>query len=225
MTSPRPLRRDAEANLQRILDAAHHVLTERGLDFGMEDIARQAGCGVGTVYRRFPNKQALLEHQFRAMKAEMAEQVRAAAADPDPVAGLGHLLAGLGQRMAKDHGLRDLLVGVPGLREEALAARRALRPVITTLLERAQAAGAVREDVEAADLTMIVAMLAEVISITSRVDATMWRRYLALLLDGLRPGSLTPLPGRAPGPRQLTRMVSEPATRRVAGPARSGVTP
>lgn len=216
MTSPRPLRRDAEANLQRILDAAQHVLSHQGLDFGMEDIARAAGCGVGTVYRRFPNKQALLEHQFRVIKAEMAALVASASADPDPVAGLAHLLAGLGQRMAEDHGLRDLLVGVPGLREEALAARRALKPVIATLLQRAKDAGAVREDVEASDLSVIVAMLAEAISITSSVDPEMWRRYLTLLLDGLRPLSATTLPGRAPTPRQLTRMVSVTKARRAA---------
>ncbi len=220
MTSPRPLRRDAEANLQRILDATHQVLCDQGLDFGMEDIARVAGCGVGTVYRRFPNKQALLEHQFRAIKAEMAELVTAASADPDPVAGLGHLLAGLGQRMAEDRGLRDLLVGVPGLREEALAARRALKPVIATLLERAKSAGAVRPDVEGPDLSMIVAMLAEVITITSAVDATLWRRYLALLLDSLRPGAPAPLPGRAPNARQLTRMVEATTARRAAAAGR-----
>ncbi len=186
----------------------------------MEDIARVAGCGVGTVYRRFPNKQALLEHQFRAIKAEMAELVATASADPDPVAGLAHLLAGLGQRMAEDRGLRDLLVGVPGLREEALAARRALKPVIATLLGRAKTAGAVREDVEGSDLSMIVAMLAEVITITSTVDATLWRRYLALLLDSLRPGAGSPLPGRAPNARQLTRMVDATTARRAAAAGR-----
>ncbi len=216
-SSVRPLRRDAEANLQRVLEATWRVLARQGLEFSMEDVAREAGCGVGTIYRRFESKEALLQHQFDALRTKMAEVVETAIRHEDAVAGLENLLAAMGQAMADNHGLRDLISGVPALRADMLAARRALRPAITGLLERAKAAGSVRADVEESDLSVIVAMLAEVIAITAGVDPQLWRRYLRLLLDGLHPATARPLGVPAPSVRDVTRMVQISKARQRGG--------
>jgi AcrR family transcriptional regulator len=87
-TPCRPLRRDAERNRQKILSAAAEVIAERGLDATLDDVARQAGVGVGTVYRRFPGKEALAEALFDERLGTLAAIAEHALADPDPWAGL-----------------------------------------------------------------------------------------------------------------------------------------
>ena len=209
MTIPslRPLRRDAEANLQRILDATTRVMALQGLDFSMEDIAREAACGVGTIYRRFASKDELLHHQFHALRSQVSAVAEAAMAHEDALAGLETLMVRLGTAMAGNHGLRDLVMGSPQFRADALAARRQLRPVITTLFTRARDAGQLRAGIEATDLSIIVAMMAEVIALTASAEPDLWRRYLAIAIDGIRSTNTAPLLGRAPTPRELTRMI------------------
>ena len=107
----RPLRRDAERNRQRILDAARVVFAERGLSGSLDDIARQAGVGVGTVYRRFPDKELLIDALFEERIEEIADVARAAADHPDPWEGLVDFLTRTQELQSRDRGLKELVLG------------------------------------------------------------------------------------------------------------------
>src|SRR2546421_9804063 len=106
--SERPLRRDAERNRQRILDAARVVFAERGLSGSHDDIAHQAGVGVGTVYRRFPDKEQLIDALFETRIEEIANVARAAAENPDPWSALMGFLMRAQELQREDRGLKEI---------------------------------------------------------------------------------------------------------------------
>src|SRR5207244_7455255 len=111
LPSDRPLRRDAERNRQRILDAARVVFAERGLSGSHDDIARQAGVGVGTVYRRFPDKEQLIDALFEARIGEVAEVARAAVGNPDPWEALVGFVIRAQELQSQDRGLKEIVLG------------------------------------------------------------------------------------------------------------------
>ena len=192
----RPLRRDAERNRQRILRAAGEVFTERGLAATLDDVARRAGVGVGTVYRRFPDKESLVDALF----TERIDAVRALAeqklADPDPWRALAEFMAGAEAVLADDRGLRQILMFGTYGRDRIGHARAKMQPVVTALVERAQEAGVVRADLAPTDIPLILFMLSTPAEYAQHVRPGIWRRYLALILDGMRPhrAGATPLP-------------------------------
>ena len=106
----RPLRRDAERNRRRILAAAAELLSERGLDATLDDVARAAGVGVGTVYRRFPDKESLIEELFRDRIDSMVKLAEQALTEPDPWQALVSYLEMATEMMAANIGLRQLLM-------------------------------------------------------------------------------------------------------------------
>lgn len=106
----RPLRRDAERNRQRILRAASEVFTERGLEVSLDEVARHAGVGVGTVYRRFRTKEDLVEALFVDRIEEVAALAEKAAQDPDPWSGLASFMAEAADLLAGDLGLRQIMM-------------------------------------------------------------------------------------------------------------------
>src|SRR4051794_32283466 len=107
----RPLRRDAERNRQRILQTAEQVFADRGLDVSLDEIAQQADVGVGTVYRRFPTKEALVEALFVRRLREVVGVGREALADPDPWRGLVTFIERASDLLANDRGLREVMLG------------------------------------------------------------------------------------------------------------------
>ena len=183
----RPLRRDAERNRRRILAAAAEVLSERGLDATLDDVARAAGVGVGTVYRRFPDKESLFEELFRERIDAMVATAEQALTEPDPWQALVSYLDFAIALMAGNMGLRQLLMFSTYGKERITYARDQMRPVITRLVQRAQASGDLRPDFAGTDVKMIVFMLSSVAEYASVSRPDLWRRYLALLIDGLRP--------------------------------------
>jgi AcrR family transcriptional regulator len=193
----RPLRRDAERNRQRILAAAAAVFTERGLDATLDEIARAAGVGVGTVYRRFPDKESLVTGLFRERMDALVTVAETACTAADPWQGLVSYLEYAAASMAADQGLRQLMMFGTYDRDEVCYARDRMRPVITRLVERAQASGDLRPDFAFTDVKLIAFMLGSVAEYAAGVAPEVWRRYLTMLLDGLRPArdSLSPLPG------------------------------
>lgn len=201
----RPLRRDAERNRQRILAAAAQVFTERGLDATLDEVARAAGVGVGTVYRRFPDKESLVAALFRARIDNLVTVAEDACAAADPWQAIVSYLEYAAAAMADDTGLRQLMMFGTYDRDQVCYARDRMRPVITRLVQRAQASGDLREDFEATDVKMIAFMLASLAEYTAAVTPDVWRRYLTMLIDGLRPSrrEATPLPVPAPTTRQL----------------------
>jgi AcrR family transcriptional regulator len=204
-SAERKLRRDAELNRQRILVAAAEVFTERGLDATLDEVARAAGVGVGTVYRRFPDKESLVEQLFKDRIDDLADAAELACAAPDPWAGLVSFFEFSVARMAGDTGLRQLLMFATFGKEKVCYARDRMRPVLARLVERAQASGDLRDDFEATDMKLIGFMLASVAEYAGGVRPDIWRRYLAFIIDGLRPArdGVSELPAAALLPEEL----------------------
>ena len=205
----RPLRRDAVRNRQRILAAAAQVFTERGLDATLDEVARAAGVGIGTVYRRFPDKESLVTALFRERIDNLVTVAEDACAAADPWQGIVSYLEYAAAAMAGDTGLRQLMMSGTYDRDQVCYARDRMRPVISRLVERAQASGDLREDFAATDVKMIAFMLASLAEYAAAVTPDVWRRYLAMLIDGLRPsrGATSPLPAPAPTARELESLM------------------
>ena len=201
----RPLRRDAERNRQRILHAAAEVFTQRGLDATLDDVARQARVGVGTVYRRFPDKESLVAELFADRIDAMVAVAEQALMAPDPWQALVSYLEYAAETMASDIGLRQLMMFATYGRDRVAYAREQMRPVVTKLVERAQAAGELRDDFRATDVPLIAYMLAAAAEYASYAQPEVWRRYLTLIIDGLRPSrdGVSPLPTPALTPREM----------------------
>jgi AcrR family transcriptional regulator len=214
-TGDRPLRRDAERNRQRILAAAAEVFTERGLDATLDDVARAAGVGVGTVYRRFPDKDSLVSELFRDRIDTLVTVAEEACEAADPWRGLVDFLEYIASAMAGDQGLRQLMMFGAYDRDQVCYARDRMRPVMTRLVERAQASGDLRPDFQATDVKMIAFMLASIAEYAAAVIPQVWRRYLAMLVDGLRPArdGVTELPVPAPTAGDLGDLLTAPGQR------------
>jgi AcrR family transcriptional regulator len=201
----RPLRRDAERNRQRILRAAAEVFTEHGLAATLDDVARRAGVGIGTVYRRFPDKEALVDALFEerlGALVALGEQALRRAGEWDA---LEWFLDQAGALLATDRGLQQILMFTTYGRNRTGEARASLKPLVSQLVGRAQAAGVVRGDLSPTDIPMIEFMLATVAGYADPARPGVWRRYLALILDGLRPerAGTTALPEPALSPDEM----------------------
>lgn len=210
----RPLRRDAERNRQRILRAASEVFTERGLEVSLDEVARHAGVGVGTVYRRFRTKEDLVEALFVDRIEEVAALAEKAAQDPDPWSGLASFMAEAADLLAGDLGLRQIMMFATYGGDKVWYARQRNAPLVTLLVERAQTAGQLRSDLRPTDIPFILFVLAEAAQFARRVSPEIWRRYLALILDGLRPEregvSPLPVPAMLPHEFEMTMRQNAP---------------
>jgi AcrR family transcriptional regulator len=209
-TSPlpdRPLRRDAERNRLRILEVAREAFAEDGLAVTLDEIARRAGVGVGTIYRRFPDKEQLIEALFEKGIGEMAALAEESLRCDDAWEGLIAFLEGATAAHADDRGLKEVaLSGVHGL-ERVARARELMLPLITRLVARAQEQGSLRPDLEPTDLPLLQLMLGSLSECTRDVDPEIWRRYLGILTDGLRTrrDGPTPLASACLAPEQVQR--------------------
>ena len=194
---PRPLRRDAERNRQLILEAARQLFAERGLDVSMDEIARSAAVGVGTVYRRFPDKAVLIDALFEDRLETLVDIARESLEREDPWEAVAWFMEQYVALQVEDRGLRELLLSSPHGEKRSERARSRIKPVADELLRRAQDSGDLRADVAGTDLALLQFMLAAVVDYTGDVDAHVWRRLLRIVLDGLAAArdAPTPLPG------------------------------
>lgn len=191
----RPLRADAARNRTRILDAARTAFAESGLDVGVEEIARRAGVGKGTLYRRFPTKDALVQAIFEDRLDELDAMAARAEAERDAWQAFARFLAEAARMQASDQGFLDVVAQRTG---SVFNPRHRLRflSILARPLTRAQAEGRVRADLVAEDVVLLLRMVGS----TTRPAPgggsmeNHWQRYLALLLDGLRPAAATELP-------------------------------
>jgi AcrR family transcriptional regulator len=192
----RPLRRDAARNRELILETAAEVFAEQGLDAGYDEIARRAGIGVGTVYRRFPERSELIQALFESLIDEMVAIGEEAARLPDAWDGLTMFLEKALERQVADRGLKEVMVRTVSEDDHLMIGRERIGPIFDELVARAQAAGTLRPDVEATDIGLQLMVLS---SLTTPEQPDLWRRYLALFLDSVRVGSKKlPLPLTAP---------------------------
>lgn len=205
----RPLRRDAERNRQRILDAARELVAERGLGVSHDDIARAADVGVGTVYRRFPDKQRLIDELFDERVDQIIAIVDAAREFDDPWQGLCAFVVGNLELQASDQGLKELMLGNGRASELAQRAQRRIGPAVRELVRRAHASGQLRADVGVEDFPLIQMMVGAVMEDARHIDPDLWRRALALVLDGYRAGPRSDsLPGAMATPEQIEQVLS-----------------
>ena len=211
----RPLRRDAERNRQRILKAASQAFNEHGLEVSLDEIARYAGVGVGTVYRRFRTKEELVEALFMDRLDSVANLAEEAFRAPDPWSGLVCFMERMTGIMAGDLGLRQILMFATYGQDLVAVARQRNAPLVQRLVERAQAAGQLRADLRQTDIVFIVFMLAEATQLAHAASPDIWRRYLTLILDGMRQGreGAVPLPVPALLPDEMEESMRRAAPR------------
>lgn len=191
----RPLRADAARNRARVLDAARAAFAEAGLDVGVEEIARRAGVGKGTLYRRFPTKEALVCAIFEDILLEFERASEEALEGGDADAAFVRFLHTAAVMQAENQGFYDVVsrVGAEAVITEDQSARFTL--AAAGPLQRAQAAGAVRDDLAPDDLLQIFRMVGPTTrAFSGGQPVEHWPRYLHLLLDGMRPAAATKLP-------------------------------
>ena len=201
------MRRDAERNRRRILEAARDAFAEDGLCVTLDEIARRAGVGVGTVYRRFPDKEQLIDALFEDQIAEFVSLADECLCDVDPWDGLVRFLERACHTHACDRGLKEVVLsGVHG-RERVARGRALMYPRVAQLVERAQADGTLRPDVKPTDMPLLQLMLGSLSELTRDVDPDVWRRYLGIVIDGLRASrdEPSPLQGDALTPDEMQR--------------------
>ncbi|HEX4289046.1 MAG TPA: helix-turn-helix domain-containing protein [Trebonia sp.] len=199
-----PGRRDAVRNYHRVLDAAREVLGESGADASMEEIAARAGVGVGTVYRRFANKDALVDELVRLSMSEALAEASRALACPGGE-GLEQFLRGLGALFAAHAKYAHLLLERSG----DSADTRAIRAAIQELTSRALTAGALNPGVTVGDVMSLVWGMRGLTETTDAVAPGTWQRFLDIHLAGLRaPGPLSATPSMSPG--QLADLLPRP---------------
>jgi AcrR family transcriptional regulator len=181
----RPLRADARRNRERILESARAAFAESGDDVQIDDVALHAGVGVGTVYRHFPTKQALVAELVRQTFRLFTERAREAlGADVEPFALIEGLMRRIAETAAGDAGVQYALATSEGPAwTESQAEQDELIAVIAQLVERARRAGTIRPDIEAIDIGMLICGVCSAMGPRPGFD---WRRHVDLVIDTLR---------------------------------------
>jgi AcrR family transcriptional regulator len=185
MTEVRPLRADAVRNRAKVLDAARAAFAAHGLAVPIDDIARAAGVGAGTVYRHFPTKESLYEAILVEHVDLLVQEARSYASGDRPGPAFFDFLAGMSTRGSGNRALAEALASAGVDVDSRLAdSKRELYAAVDELLAHAQRAGAVRTDVGSAEL---FGLLSGVHAAAERSDdAAMVGRLIAIVSDGLR---------------------------------------
>ena len=180
------LRRHARRNHELLVAAAREVFAEQGVEASLEEVARRAGVGIGTLYRHFATREALVEAIFERRFGELIAVAEAAASEPDGWSALVLLLEGTLELQTADHVLKDALMRNLSGAGKLAAAREELRRLFEQVLERARGQGALRADFVLPDLVLLLWSFTPIFDATVEVAPNAWRRHLHWLLDGLR---------------------------------------
>jgi AcrR family transcriptional regulator len=187
----RPLRADAARNYDRIARAAREVYAELGADAPLDEIAHRAGVGISTLFRRFEDKRALVRAALHlGFLEQLVPQLEEALADDDPHRGLMSALEAAIGFGAAEH---RLLAAASDLGARTMESTAEVLATFTALFRRAREAGVIRGDLVDEDVPRILAMLFSVLA-TMDPSSGGWRRYIALVADGLAPEAAHPLP-------------------------------
>jgi AcrR family transcriptional regulator len=180
----RPSRVDAARNRDRVLTAAREAFAEYGSEAQMEDIARRAGVGVGTVYRHFQTKDALIDALLTARFTQLADRLRLSQQVKDSWDAIVLAFQVTAELQAQDRCLVDALAQRKALFTESAPVMTELRAIWGELLQRGQRQGVIRPDVSVEDIPSLMWGLASVVGRANH--SRVWERYVGLLLDGLR---------------------------------------
>jgi AcrR family transcriptional regulator len=197
LSTSKPLRADARRNRARVLEAAEEVFSAKGVSAPTEEVARQAGVGVGTVFRHFPTKEALLEAVLVARFARLAEEARGLAGADDAGAALFDFLGRVVGQSATKNAFADALIASGIDPAEAVAdAGRQLWAALGELLVRAQRSGAVRADIGTNELVALIVGASHAARYADR-DPEVRARAVVVIFDGLRTAAGQPVMGGA----------------------------
>ncbi len=209
-----PLRADAAANRAKLLDAARVVFGRDGVGAPLGAVAAEAGVGIATLYRRFPDREALLLAAYDDVVADLDANVARALAEDDPWEGFAGLVTRMGEIESRNRGFTHVGQSMaPGSRRSAAGQDRGYRSVVE-VLQRAKDAGALRAEITPEDLPVLSFAIAGILGATREDVLDAWRRHVALFLDGCRPLAVTtPLP-EPPAPPLLHRAIIRSTRRR-----------
>jgi AcrR family transcriptional regulator len=196
------LRVDAERNRQRIVSAAREVFAESGLEVPIEDIAKRAGVGVGTLYRRYPTRGELIAAAFEDKMTAYAEAARQALAEPDPWQGFCGYVEKICAMQAGDRGFTTVLTMTFPTARQLEADRDRAFTDFSSLVQRAKAAGKLRADFVTEDMPMFLMANAGVLTATADAAPQTWRRLVGYLIQACATPAAQPLPD-PPAPRQM----------------------
>jgi AcrR family transcriptional regulator len=208
---PRRLRADAARNRAAIVAAAREVFAEQGLQAPLEEIALRAGVGIATLYRRFPAREQLVAAALTEKVTQYAEAAADALAAADPWSGFVGYVLRICELQAGDRGLSDLLSMALAADEHIEQLRATANAQVVELVERAKAAGKLRDDFVGEDLLLMLIASAAVGQVMRADCPDAWRRFVALVLDALERRDAPALP-----PPPSSAQMYE-AMRRLAG--------
>lgn len=198
------LRADAARNRALIVAAAAEVFAERGLEASTAEIADRAGVGEATLYRRFPTKDDLIAAIVATKMEEGLVIGSECLEEPDPWRGIERFLFEMAERSVRDLGVSEAAKDRCVASAELAPQRKRMLDVCAELVRRAQRAGVVREDVAGQDLVFLIAAAGSLGGLPfPGLHEDLWKRYLGLLLDGLRPEGASKLRPAAPARRLI----------------------
>ncbi|MFF2385552.1 TetR/AcrR family transcriptional regulator [Streptomyces sp. NPDC058108] len=193
-TPAKPLRRDAQRNRDAIVAAARTAFSAQGLDASLEGIAREAGVAIGTLYRHFPTRLALVETLFDAKYTELLAAAEEAAAMDDAWEGFCSYLEKLCRLQACDRAFNGLVSARLPLHVAGREMYERAKELCIQVMHNAQEQGVLRADVTAQDIAYVIWSQAGIIQATRTVAPQAWRRHLHLMLDAFRAEGAHPLP-------------------------------
>ncbi|MEV7649128.1 helix-turn-helix domain-containing protein [Arthrobacter sp. NPDC089319] len=193
-SSGRNLRADAERNRERVLETAREVFAELGLDVSTNEIARRAGVGVATLFRRFPTRDDLVAATFADKMHAYSDAIDEALADPDPWNGFCTYMERVCRMQADDRGFADVLTMTFPTAKAFEEERNRSANALGELLDRAKAVGKLRQDFAHQDVPLILMANAGVVTATRDAAPDAWRRILGYLLQSFAAEAAQPLP-------------------------------
>lgn len=196
ITDPHARRRpraDAVRNRRRLVAAAIETFAERGLDVGVAEIAHRAGVGPATLFRNFPTKDDLILAVFEARMEEAVAVARQALEMDDPGAALEWFMFEVAEMQMSDVGFFDALRKQMIERPQLRKCKEEIESILGIILARAQRAGSVRADVTVDDLRFLMMSLTQADQVATGGVPNIHRRYIRILLDGMKPAGASKL--------------------------------
>jgi len=202
--APERLRSDAERNRDRIIEAARELYAADGLGVSMAAVAREAGVGIATMFRRFPTQDDLIAAVFADRMTAYGDAVEAALADPDPWRGFTGYVETVCAMQAADRGFAEVLTMTFPTAKALEACRARVYERFVELIAKAKATGRLRQDFTPEDMPLLLMANAGVIAVTGDVAPDAWRRLVGYLVQAFAVADPDPLPA-APSPAAMYR--------------------